>query len=396
MSRAAPVMPETTPRVKIDAVHALGGEVVLRGESYSDAYQHALALQEEKGMTFVHPFDDPDVIAGQGTIGMEILRQHQGPLDAVFVAIGGGGLVSGVGAYIKAVRPEIRVIGVQMADSDAMLRSVREKDLKLFLDLARAGLLLAPQIPMLWMGEEWSASAPFLFFVDFAPDEELNKAVRDGRRREFKSFAAFADEEKAKTQLALADFYFKTLRYDLSRSECTSLMNRFPNTPDAVDAQFRIGECYLQQKMYVDAAKVFEKMAKSKDKLAASRGEFLLGVLAQQRGDTEDAKARFRNVMDLAPSSDVADGILYRLSELYGQENRFRDELMLLRSIGLIGTWLLFLPGTWGILLSISQRFVSAYPQFFLITAGSLVLVVLAFNLVGDAVRDALDPRTDR
>ena len=145
-------------------------------------------------------------------------------------------------------------------------------------------------------------------------------------------------EEKAKTQLALADYYFKTLRYDLSRSECTSLLNRFPTTAEAVDAQFRIGECYLQQKMYVDAAKVFEKMAKSKDKLAASRGEFLLGVLAQQRGDVDDAKARFRNVMDLAPSSEVADGILYRLSELYGQENRFRDELMLLRSIGLIGS----------------------------------------------------------
>ena len=145
-------------------------------------------------------------------------------------------------------------------------------------------------------------------------------------------------EEKAKTQLALADYYFKTLRYDLSRSECTSLLNRFPTTAEAVDAQFRIGECFLQQKMYVDAAKVFEKMAKSKDKIAASRGEFLLGVLAQQRGDVDDAKARFRNVMDLAPSSDVADGILYRLSELYGQENRFRDELMLLRSIGLIGS----------------------------------------------------------
>jgi TolA-binding protein len=149
---------------------------------------------------------------------------------------------------------------------------------------------------------------------------------------------AVPEDEKAKTQLALADYYFKTLRYDLARSECTSLMNRFPTTSEAVDAQFRIGECYLQQKMYVDAAKVFEKMAKSKDKLAASRGEFLLGVLAQQRGDVDDAKARFRNVMDLAPSSDVADGILYRLSELYGQENRFRDELMLLRSIGLIGS----------------------------------------------------------
>jgi threonine dehydratase len=124
-ARAVIVMPVTTPRVKIDAAHALGGEIVLAGESFSDAYQHALALQQAQGLTFVHPFDDPDVIAGQGTVAMEILRQHQGPLDAVFVAIGGGGLISGVAAYIKAVRPEVRVIGVQTTDSDAMLRSVR-------------------------------------------------------------------------------------------------------------------------------------------------------------------------------------------------------------------------------------------------------------------------------
>jgi threonine dehydratase len=97
----------------------------MHGESYSDAYQHAIELEREHGLTFVHPFDDPDVIAGQGTIAMEILRQHQGPIDAVFVAIGGGGLISGVAAYIKAVRPEIKVIGVQTTDSDAMLRSVK-------------------------------------------------------------------------------------------------------------------------------------------------------------------------------------------------------------------------------------------------------------------------------
>ncbi|MEO5696695.1 MAG: threonine ammonia-lyase, biosynthetic [Burkholderiaceae bacterium] len=123
--KAVVVMPVTTPSVKIDAVRALGGEVVLHGDSYSDAYLHAAALRSEQGLTFVHPFDDPDVIAGQGTIAMEILRQHQGPIDAIFVAIGGGGLVSGIGAYIKAVRPEIKVIGVQMNDSDAMLQSVR-------------------------------------------------------------------------------------------------------------------------------------------------------------------------------------------------------------------------------------------------------------------------------
>jgi threonine dehydratase len=122
--RAVIVMPTTTPQVKVDAVRTLGGEIALAGESYSDAYAHALKLQDEQGLTFVHPFDDPDVIAGQGTIGMEILRQHQGELHAVFVAIGGGGLVSGVANYIKAVRPGIRVIGVQMNDSDAMAQSV--------------------------------------------------------------------------------------------------------------------------------------------------------------------------------------------------------------------------------------------------------------------------------
>ncbi|MFM8864991.1 MAG: threonine ammonia-lyase, biosynthetic, partial [Limnohabitans sp.] len=126
-TRAVIVMPTTTPQVKIEAVKALGGEVVLHGESYSDAYQHSLTLQKQQGLTFVHPFDDPEVIAGQGTIAMEMLRQHQGPLDAVFVAIGGGGLISGVANYIKAVRPEVRVIGVQMNDSDAMIRSVAER-----------------------------------------------------------------------------------------------------------------------------------------------------------------------------------------------------------------------------------------------------------------------------
>ncbi|MBP5989751.1 MAG: threonine ammonia-lyase, biosynthetic [Piscinibacter sp.] len=124
-SRALVVMPVTTPKLKIDAVRALGGEVVLQGESYSDAYLHAKDLEREQGLTFVHPFDDPDVIAGQGTVAMEILRQHPGPIAAVFVAIGGGGLISGVAAYLKSVRPEIKVIGVQMNDSDAMLRSVR-------------------------------------------------------------------------------------------------------------------------------------------------------------------------------------------------------------------------------------------------------------------------------
>jgi threonine dehydratase len=122
--RAVVVMPLTTPRLKSDAVRALGADVRLFGDSYSDAYAYALDLQEKEGLLFVHPFDDPDVIAGQGTIGMEILRQARHPIHTVFVAIGGGGLIAGVAAYIKAVRPEIQVIGVQMVDSDGMIRSI--------------------------------------------------------------------------------------------------------------------------------------------------------------------------------------------------------------------------------------------------------------------------------
>jgi len=131
-TRAVIVMPVTTPQLKIDAVKNLGGEVVLSGESYSDAYDEAVRLQQREGLTFIHPFDDPDVIAGQGTVAMEMLHQLQRlgshRLDAVFVAIGGGGLISGVASYIKAVRPEIKVIGVQMSDSDAMVQSAQAKE----------------------------------------------------------------------------------------------------------------------------------------------------------------------------------------------------------------------------------------------------------------------------
>lgn len=121
------VVPQTAPRVKVDATRRFGGptvEVVEAGESYNEAFAHALALQRERGMTFIPAFDDPDVIAGQGTVAMEILGQHQGRIDAIFVPIGGGSLAAGVATYVKMVRPDIRVIGVQTHDSCAMARSI--------------------------------------------------------------------------------------------------------------------------------------------------------------------------------------------------------------------------------------------------------------------------------
>ncbi|MFN5516599.1 MAG: threonine ammonia-lyase, biosynthetic [Cyanobacteriota bacterium] len=124
-TQALIVMPVTTPQVKVDAVRARGGAVILQGDTYDDAYAYARQLEAEKGLTFIHPFDDPEVIAGQGTIGMEILRQYQKPIEAIFAAIGGGGLIAGVAAYVKRLYPEIRLIGVEPYDADAMYQSLQ-------------------------------------------------------------------------------------------------------------------------------------------------------------------------------------------------------------------------------------------------------------------------------
>ena len=121
--KATIVMPKTTPSIKVDAVRNHGAKIVLIGDSYDDASKHAAKLVEEKGMVYVHPYDDPLVIAGQGTIGMEILKQHTGPIDAVFVPVGGGGLLAGVVAYIKHIRPEVKVFGVEPEDA-ACLKAV--------------------------------------------------------------------------------------------------------------------------------------------------------------------------------------------------------------------------------------------------------------------------------
>ncbi len=122
--RTVIVMPVTTPLIKISAVKRFGGEVILHGDNYSEAAEHAEKLMKESGMTFIHPFDDDLVIAGQGTIGDEILRQNPGRLDCVFVPVGGGGLISGIAVYIKTLRPEVKIIGVEPVDSDAMARSL--------------------------------------------------------------------------------------------------------------------------------------------------------------------------------------------------------------------------------------------------------------------------------
>src|SRR6186713_2263910 len=121
------VMPQTTPNIKVSAVRDLGGEVVLHGDDYDSAYEHAQSIVRERNLAFVHPFDDPDVIAGQGTVAVEILRQSRGEVDAIFVPVGGGGLIAGIAVYAKFFNPKIKIIGVEPVDASAMHDSLRAK-----------------------------------------------------------------------------------------------------------------------------------------------------------------------------------------------------------------------------------------------------------------------------
>lgn len=125
--KALIVMPATTPQIKIDAVKAMGAKVVLHGDNYSEAAEHCQSLQEQTGFSYIHPFDDPLVIAGQGTVADELLRQSAGKIDAIFVPVGGGGLIAGIATYFKALAPHVRIIGVEPLDSDAMYQSLQAR-----------------------------------------------------------------------------------------------------------------------------------------------------------------------------------------------------------------------------------------------------------------------------
>ncbi|MGE0188045.1 MAG: threonine ammonia-lyase, biosynthetic [Steroidobacteraceae bacterium] len=171
------VMPVSTPSIKVEAVKDLGGEAVLQGEDFDQAYEYAMQLARERSLTFIHPFDDPDVIAGQGTVGMEILRQHAGDdINAIFVAVGGGGLIAGIAAYVKELFPRIRIIGVEPEDADAMHQSLAARK-RVTLD--RVGIF-ADGVAVRRVGEEpFRLCQQYVDEVILVSTDEICAAIQD-------------------------------------------------------------------------------------------------------------------------------------------------------------------------------------------------------------------------
>ena len=174
--RAVIVMPQTTPAIKVDSVRSLGGEVILHGDDFDTALGYAQALGEERGFPFIHPFDDPNTIAGQGTVAVEICRQHPGPLDVVFVPVGGGGLASGVSAYMKYLRPEVRIVGVEPVDAASMHDALQADER---ITLAEVGLF-ADGVAVKQVGRYcFEVCREFLDEVILVSVDEMAAAIKD-------------------------------------------------------------------------------------------------------------------------------------------------------------------------------------------------------------------------
>ena len=174
--KALIVMPKTTPEIKVRSVKSHGAKIILHGDSYDEAYTHAMELVAEKGLTFIHPYDDPDVIAGQGTVAMEILRQYNGDIHAIFVPVGGGGLIAGIAAYIKFVRPEIKVIAVEPDDADCLNQAMKAGRR---VELEQVGLF-ADGVAVKMIGEEtFRLARQYVDQVITVSTDEICAAIKD-------------------------------------------------------------------------------------------------------------------------------------------------------------------------------------------------------------------------
>jgi threonine dehydratase len=351
--RAMIVMPVTTPQIKVQAVAGRGAEVVLAGDTYDEAYAHALVLMKRHRLTFVHPYDDPDVIAGQGTIGMEILRDHPGPIDAIFVAIGGGGLISGIGAYVKRLRPEIRLIGVEPVDSDAMYQSLQAGHR---VKLAQVGLF-ADGVAVKQVGEETFRLCRTLVDEIVRVDtDEICAAIKDvfeDTRSILEPAGALAiaglkawtkrEKVRGKTLVAIAcgaNMNFDRLRFVAERAEIGEsreaiLAVTIPERPGSFKAFCTLlGPRNVTEFNYRYAdpghAQVFVgievKSRRETDELVKTLKKG--GLAAQDLTDNEMAKLHVRHLVGgRAPSVD--DEIVYRFEfpERPGALMRFLDAM---------------------------------------------------------------------
>jgi len=174
--KATIVMPKTTPKIKVDSVRSYGAKTVLVGDTYDEASVYALELSEKEGLAYIHPYDDPDVIAGQGTVAVEILRQYTDDIDAIFIPVGGGGLIAGMGAFIKYLRPEVKVIGVEPADA-ACLAAAMEKNRRVILN--QVGLF-ADGVAVKQVGREtWRVARQVVDEVITVSTDEICAAIKD-------------------------------------------------------------------------------------------------------------------------------------------------------------------------------------------------------------------------
>ena len=174
--KAIIVMPKTTPRIKIEAVRSYGAQIELVGNTYDDAHQYAKSVADEKSITFVHPYDDPDVIAGQGTVAFEILKQHSKPIHAIFVPVGGGGLISGIATYVKYLRPEIKIIGVEPDDAPCLYEAMKAGE-RVILD--QVGIF-ADGVAVRQIGEEtFRIARQLVDDVILVSTDEICAAIKD-------------------------------------------------------------------------------------------------------------------------------------------------------------------------------------------------------------------------
>src|SRR5580698_9377040 len=332
------VMPLTTPQIKIQAVADLGGEIILHGDDYDHAYEHATELGRQRNLVFVHPFDDPDVIAGQGTIAMEILRQRHGDeIDAIFVPIGGGGLIAGIGAYVKALYPRIKIIGVEPEDAAGMHESLRAGK-RVTLD--RVGMF-ADGVAVRRVGEEtFRLARQFVDEVILVTTDQICAAIQD-IFQDTRSIAepagalAVAGIKKyvarenctARTIIAVnsgANMNFDRLRYVAERADLGAQREALfaVEIPEAPGSFLRFCELLGRRSVTefnyrygdVQAAQIFVGLALTQGK--AERDELLSGMAAagfamRDMSENEMAKLHVRYMVG-GHARGLSDEKLYR------------------------------------------------------------------------------------